>query len=145
VELTTITDQLVRGWEQLMGRLSGPMKLRFILQPASAVFLAVRAGLKDVREGRPPYLWACITDSRHRREHLRRGWRDIGKVFVIAVLLDCLYQIFVLREFHPPQALIVASTLALMPYVILRGPVNRIIRRRESGKASNEWVCGHRQ
>ena len=129
MELKTITDLLVRGWEQLVGRTSGPMKLRLILQPASAAFLAVRAGLKDAREGRPPYLWACFTDSCHRRELLRRGWKDVGKIFVIAVLLDCLYQIFVLREFHPPQALIVASTLAVVPYLILRGPVNRIIRR----------------
>jgi len=80
----------------------------------SAAFLAVRAALKDAREGRPPYLWACFTDSCHRREILRTGWRDIGKVFAIAVLFDSLYQIFVLREFHPIQALIVASTLALV-------------------------------
>jgi hypothetical protein len=129
MELRTITDLFVRGWEQLVGRTSGPMKLRFILQPASAVFLAVRAGLKDAREGHPAYLWACFTDSCHRRELLQTGWRDARKVFVIAVLLDCLYQVFVLSEFHPIQALIVASALALVPYMILRGPVNRIIRR----------------
>ena len=129
MELRTITDFLVRTWEQLVGRTSGPMKLRFILQPATAVFLAVRAAVKDAREGRPGYLWACFTDSSQRREMLRMGWRDVGKVFAIAMLLDCLYQIFVLREFHPIQALIVASTLALVPYLILRGPVNRIVRR----------------
>jgi hypothetical protein len=105
------------------------MKLRFILQPATASFLAVRAGLKDAREGNPPYLWACFTNSRHRREILRRGWRDVEKVFSIALILDCLYQILVLREFHPIQAVIVASTLALVLYLILRGPVNRIRRR----------------
>ena len=134
MELMTITDLLVRGWEQLVGRTSGPMKLRLILQPATAAFFAIRAGLKDAREGRPPYLWACLTDPRHRREVLRAGWRDVGKVFAIALLLDSLYQVFVLHEFHPIQALIVASTLALAPYVILRGPLNRIICRwRTSG------------
>jgi len=105
------------------------MKLRFILQPATAAFLAVRAALRDAREGRPPYLWATLTDSSQRREILHRGWRHVGKVFAIALLLDCVYQIFVLREFHPIQGLIVASTLALVPYLILRGPVNRIMRR----------------
>ena len=134
MESGPITDFFIRSWEQLVGRMSGPMKLRLILQPASAAFLAVRAGLKDAREGHPAYLWACFTDSCHRRELLRSGWRDVGKVFAIAVLLDSVYQIFVLREFHPLQALIVASTLALAPYLILRGPVNRIIRRwRTSG------------
>ena len=84
------------------------MKLRLLLQPASAAFFAIRAGLKDAREGRTPYMWACFTDARNRREILRRGWKDIRNVFVIALLLDSLYQIFVLREFHPIQALIVA-------------------------------------
>ena len=105
------------------------MKFRFILQPATAVFFAIRSGLRDAREGRPAYLWACITDSRHRREILRAGWKEAGKVFVVALLLDSLYQIFVLHEFHPIQAMIVASTLALVPYLIFRGPVNRIRRR----------------
>ena len=54
LEFKTITDFFVRAWEQLVGRLSGPMKLRFILQPATAVFFAIRAGLKDAREGYPP-------------------------------------------------------------------------------------------
>ena len=105
------------------------MKVRFILQPATAAFFAIRAGLKDAREGRPPYLWACITDSGHRLEIMRMGWKDVAKVFVIALLLDSVYQIVVLHEFHPIQALIVASTLALVPYLLLRGPVNRIRRR----------------
>jgi len=80
VELRPITDFLVRSWEQLVGRTSGPIKLRLILQP-SAAFLAVRAGLKDAREGRQPYLWACFTDSCHRRENYEypRGGLDCVK------------------------------------------------------------------
>jgi hypothetical protein len=135
VELRTIADFFVRSWEQLVSRTSGPMKLRFILQPATAAFLAVRAGLKDAREGRPPYLSSCLTDSLHRREILRTGWRDVAKIFAIALLLDSLYQIFVLREFHPIQALIVASMLALVPYLILRGVANRIRRRHSTSGA----------
>jgi hypothetical protein len=30
------------------------MTFRLILQPAMAVFLAIRAGLRDAREGKPP-------------------------------------------------------------------------------------------
>jgi hypothetical protein len=76
VELKTSADFFLKSWEKLLGGMSDPMKFRFILQPASAAFFAIRAGLKDAREGRPPYLWACLTDSCHRREILRRGWRD---------------------------------------------------------------------
>jgi hypothetical protein len=40
--------------ENLIGRSEGPMTFRLILQPAMAVFLAIRAGLRDAREGKPP-------------------------------------------------------------------------------------------
>ena len=43
-------DLLARVWENLVGRVGGPMTFRLILQPTMAVFLAIRAGLKDARE-----------------------------------------------------------------------------------------------
>jgi hypothetical protein len=42
--------------------------------------------------------------------------------------MDLIYQAIVLRWFYPLQALIVAIVLALLPYILLRGPVNRIAR-----------------
>ena len=47
----------------LVGRLHGPMTFRFIMQPLAASFLAVRAGLKDARERRPPFLWSALLHS----------------------------------------------------------------------------------
>jgi hypothetical protein len=46
-------DALARVWENHVGRVGGPLTFRLILQPTMAALLAIRAGVKDVREGRP--------------------------------------------------------------------------------------------
>jgi len=67
-----VIDEIVtRAWDELIGRLSGPLSFRFVIQPAVAVALAIRAGLRDARAGRPPFLWTAITDARERRGMLR--------------------------------------------------------------------------
>jgi hypothetical protein len=119
-------DIWVRIAENLDDRVGGPMSFRLILQPAMALFLAVRSGLKDARLGKPPYFWTLLTDPAHRRDMLRDGWKSVGKVFVLAVLLDVVYQIIVRRFVYPGEALIVAFLLAIVPYVALRGLVTRL-------------------
>ena len=47
----------------LIGRTDGPLTLRLIFQPTVAAILAIRAGLKDAREGRTPYLWSMFTNA----------------------------------------------------------------------------------
>lgn len=123
-------DIFVRIWENLIGRLSGPMKFRLVLQPIMATVFAILAGLKDAREGRPPYLWVIFSDPVHRRELLKEGWKAVAKVFVIALIMDLIYQIIVFRWFYPGEALVVAAVLAFLPYILIRGPVNRIMRKR---------------
>ncbi len=124
---------LVRTWQDLVGRVDGPMTFRLILQPLVAAIIAVLAGLKDAREGRPAYFWAIFTDPVNRRSRLREGWKDVAKVFIMAVLIDFIYQLIVFRWFYPGQAVIVAILLALVPYLLIRGPVNRVARRRHPG------------
>jgi len=123
-------EWLSRIFEDLVGRVSGPMKFRLLLQPLMAVIFAVRSGLKDAGEGRPPYFWAIFTDPPHRREMLREGWKSIGRVFIFAVVMDAIYQIIVLHWFYPLEALVVAVILAIIPYLLIRGPVNRIAGRK---------------
>jgi hypothetical protein len=123
-------DLLNRIFENLIDRVSGPMKFRLILKPLMAILVAVRAGLKDAKEGKVPYNWALISDPDHRRALLRSGWKSVGKVFVIAILIDLVYQWIVLRRFYPFEALLVAVILAFIPYLLIRGPVTRIVRRK---------------
>lgn len=119
---------LTRFWDNLIGRTEGPLTLRLFLQPVVAIFLATRAGLRDARAHRPPYFWALFYDSGQRREMLRDGWRDIAKVFVIAMILDTVYQVIVSRWVYPGEMLVVAIVLAVLPYLISRGLVTRIAR-----------------
>ncbi len=50
------------------------------------------------------------------------------KVFIMAVLIDAVYQYVELAWFYPGEALITAFVLAFVPYLLIRGPVNRIAR-----------------
>jgi hypothetical protein len=133
----SIVDELQRAVDELLGRASGPMHLRLIMQPIVASILATRAGLRDARTGGSPFFWTFLTVPGERKRLLGSAWKDIGKVFVVAILLDTVYQIIVLHAFRPLQTLIVAVILAVLPYVLLRGPVTRIARgaRRERAVA----------
>ena len=117
-----------RLWNDLIGRIGGPMSFRLLLQPTMALVFAIRDGLKDAREGRPAYFYSLFTDPENRRSRLREGFKAVSRVFTFAIVMDLIYQVIVLRWFYPFQALIVASVLALLPYILLRGPVNRIAR-----------------
>jgi hypothetical protein len=110
-------------------RPEGPFAFRFYLQPLMAVLFAVRDGIHDAKERRPAYLWSLFTDPAGRRERLRDGWRSVGKIFWLAIVLDLLYQVVVLRGLRPVQGILVAVALALVPYVLLRGPACRVFRR----------------
>jgi hypothetical protein len=126
----TTHDFLARVWEMLIGRFHGPLTLRLVIQPSVAAILAIRAGLRDAREHRPPYFfWAVFTTSARRHELFQLAWKDIGKVFIIACILDVTYEIIVYRWVYPGQVLIIAAVLAIIPYLVLRGPVTRIARR----------------
>jgi hypothetical protein len=43
--------------------------------------------------------------------------------------MDVIYQWIVQRWIYPGETLIVAMALAVIPYLLLRGPVNRLARR----------------
>jgi hypothetical protein len=113
-------------WQNLIGRTTGPMNLRLLLQPAIAIFFGIRAGLKDAREARKPYLWEFVSMSRSRQRLLKEAWDHVGKVFVIASILDGIYQYIVFHRVYITGVIIMAVTLALIPYLVFRGFVNRI-------------------
>ncbi len=112
--------------ENLGARVTGPMHLRIYMQPFMATVFAIIAGLKDSKAGKPAYFWALFTQPNHRRDMLKDGWKSVGKVFVMAMVLDIVYQLIVERWIYPLEVVIVAFILAFIPYLILRGPINRI-------------------
>jgi hypothetical protein len=118
---------LQRIIENFFGRLDGPLHFRFILQPLIAVIFAVLDGLKDAKTGQPAYFWALIYNSEHRKALLQSGWKHVGKIFIIASVLDVVYQLKVFNRIYPGEILIVAFVLAIVPYLVVRGPVNRLM------------------
>jgi hypothetical protein len=122
-------DIWLRVTENLIDRVSGPMKLRGILQPLMASIFAIMAGLKDAKLGKAPYFWSLFTNPASRIDILKDGWKDVSKVFILALILDMVYQVIVLRFIYPGEAIFVAFVLAILPYLILRGLITRIARK----------------
>ena len=128
-------DIVIRFVTNLIGRLSGPLTLRLFLQPAVAMFFAIRDGVKDAREGRPPHFWRMVTGPPEaRKRRVRETSKAVLKVFIMAVLVDCVYQLLVFRWVYPVEAMVTGVFLAIVPYMAGRGVANRIARR---------WIAPH--
>ena len=121
-------DIWARFASDMLARVGGPMQFRLVLQPAMAAFFAIRSGLADAKEGRPPFFWSLVSGSAPREATLESGWKSVGRVFVLAVVLDVVYQLYVEHFVYPMEALAVAFILAIVPYVVLRGLVTRLAR-----------------
>ncbi len=115
-----------------IARFDGPLHFRLFVQPLMAILFAVRDGRLDAREGRGAYLWAFLTEPAERRYLIESGWKGISKVLVLAFALDVVYQFVEWHGLKPLQALLTATVLALIPYALLRGPVNRLVRRSQT-------------
>jgi hypothetical protein len=87
--------------------------------------LAIRAGLRDAREGHRPFFWNLLTNP---ADAFRSSVGDIGRIFIVALVLDSTYQLVVLRWIYPGELLVVAVACAIVPYALIRGPVTRLAR-----------------
>jgi hypothetical protein len=70
-----------------------------------------------------------LTDPAQRASYLREGLKRVSRVIVFAIVMDAIYQFMVLGRFYPGEALVIAFVLAVLPYLLIRGPVARIVRR----------------
>ena len=111
-----------------VSRLEGPFSFRMIVQPLMAVIFAVIDGLKDAKWGKPAYLWAIVSSPEHRQELLKSGWKSFGKIFILGIILDVVYQLKVHQPLNVGGVIVAALVLAVLPYMALRGPVNLIAR-----------------
>jgi hypothetical protein len=127
----------------LVARVSGPMKFRLVMQPLMACFFAIRGGLADAKAGKPPYFWSLFSKAAAQRVAIiKDGWKSVGKVFVLAMLLDVVYQIVEMRFVYPGEVIIVATVLAIVPYLILRGPVTRLARMKHFSPTGKQPLGG---
>ena len=114
--------------EDLPKRLTGPGRFRFVLQPAVAIFLGIRAGIADARSGRPPYIFGVLFDAHRRLALLKEALAQLSTLIAVAILLDAISQLLILRAVYPGAALVVGPVLISIPYAVSRAAANRWIR-----------------
>jgi hypothetical protein len=112
--------------EEFPQRFTGAGRLRFILQPAMAILLGVRAGLADARAGHPPYLWGLVFHAGRRRELLRSGFAAVRNLLAMGILADIVFQVVLYSAVHPAVALLVGPVLICMPYAVSRALARRL-------------------
>ena len=126
--MDTILDILFNRAGHLFERTGGPLNFRLVVMPTVVTILAILADRRDAREGRPALLGAFFTAPAERRRLFRSALKDIGRVFLVAIVLDTVYQIIVLRWVYPGEVFVVAVACAILPYVLVRGPIIRLLR-----------------
>jgi hypothetical protein len=115
-------------FEDLPRRLTGPGRLRFVVQPVIATLLGIRSGLADARAGRPAYLYGVLFHRRLRTELVRSGFRTVVNLLLMGTLLDAGFQWVILGVSHPGAALVVGPVLIVAPYSLARAFSNRLAR-----------------
>jgi hypothetical protein len=125
-----MTDMTTGFREALDQAWHGPLAFRLILQPAVAAALGIRAGLRDARSGKTPAIRrAVLGGTQARRQVLREGWADVGRLFLIAVVADLIYQALALHQARLIHAVLFALLLAVPTYLAARALTNRFARR----------------
>jgi hypothetical protein len=117
-----------RVWHDLFTRPDGPLSFRFIMQPCVAALLALRDGVRDGQSSGPTFLVALVTGAKGRRALMRDAMQRIGRLLIVALTLDAIYQGYVFGKVYPGEAVLVAFIFAFLPYAITRGIVARFVR-----------------
>jgi hypothetical protein len=127
--MDTILEMLRDRYEHLVGRVGGPLNFRLLIMPLVVTFFAVRAAMRDARAGQPPFFWTLLLKPVERRQLVRSMLKDIGKIFIVAVVLDTIYQLTVLKAFYLGELLLVVMWSAILPYLVVRSAVSPLMRR----------------
>jgi hypothetical protein len=120
---------LQRLAKDLIDRITGTLHFRLFMQPAMAIFFGVRDGIRDAHENRPPYFWDIFAHPAHAKESLKSGFTAVARIILLGLIMDAIYQFIALRWFYPGEAILVTLLLAFVPYLLIRGPANRIAKR----------------
>ena len=115
-------------FEDLLARLSGPGRLRFILQPTMALLVGIRDGIQDSHVQNAPFLSTLLFAKNNRKDLLRHAFRSTRDLLALAIILDVISQFLIFKRIHPGAALVLGPVLIATPYATARGVTNRIAR-----------------
>jgi hypothetical protein len=127
---------LQRIWRNVADRPGAMLSFRFILQPSVAAVAAVNDGLKDVRNGRSPFLRAILREPEKRTARLCDGLNATARILLLGIAVDAVYQLMEFEHFYPVEAVLVALLLAFIPYCLARGVTVRFWRAAISSRQS---------
>jgi hypothetical protein len=130
-ELYVLSHRFV---DDMLARLHGPGRLRFILQPTVAIVLGARDGVKDARAGNPPFLWNLLFRRNQRSQLMRSALASVRNLVAMAILLDIASQLIIFRMVHPAAALLLGPVLIASPYAASRALTNRLTRVPRDGR-----------
>lgn len=117
-------------WEGMVRELtSGQGQFRLLLLPAMALSLGIRAGIADAREGTLPFARRVRGGHEPRALLLKDSLMRALNPLALAFVLDVILQRLTLGYVRPLAAIIVATILVWIPFVIVRGMMNRFWRR----------------
>jgi hypothetical protein len=122
-------------FEDLLARLWGPGRLRFVVQPVVASFLGFRDGSKDKRLGLPPFFLILVRHASQRGDLLRGAFNSVRDLVVLAIIADLVAQYLIFRRVNAPAALLVGPVLIAGPYSLLRALANLPSAQRPRGAA----------
>ncbi len=126
-----------RFWTDLMSRPTGPMAFRFYLQPVMGLVVAWLDGVKDARAGRTPFFWALVHEPAQRVGRILEGLKSISRIIGLGVVMEAIYQ-YKMGTFYVLEGLNVVFFLAVLPYLLLRGPAARIAKSWFAKKKSDD-------
>ena len=135
--MNEIQEVLHRVWTDLLSRPSGPESFRFIFQPIMAAVVATLDGIKDARAGRTPYFRTLLRDPAQRGPRLREGFKATSRIIALGFGLDAIYQFKTVGTFYPGEAIVIVFLLAFLPYLLVRGPADRVARWWLARKTAN--------
>jgi hypothetical protein len=69
-----------------------------------------------------------VRDPEGRSGRLWEGILSTARILILGVVMDIIYQWRVFDTFFPGQAAVIAVLLAFVPYLVLRGPIERLAR-----------------
>jgi hypothetical protein len=113
-------------FSDMWARLSGPGRLRFIVQPTVAILLGARDSAKDASAGAPPFLRVIVSRGNSCTESLKSAFLSTRDLISVAVLLDLISQYLIFHTVHPGAALLLGPVLIGVPYAFSRAWANRI-------------------
>jgi hypothetical protein len=130
-----LTVEQLGFWEGMIRELtSGQGQFRLLLLPAVALVVGVRAGIADAREGYAPFGRRLREANEPRTQLMKDAVKRALNPLALAVILDVILQRLTLGYVRPLAAVIVAAVLAWIPFVIVRGIMNRLWRRSHFGR-----------